>query len=164
MNRLLEVVVITWALFYIAWAFVGCDCSFLERVSLALVVTGSWTCVSVGLIRHLRIGRFLFLLAVIGRIVFLKGETDLGTSEYYDYDLMLTNPATSWATNFSMLLDGLVLAVAYLTPVATALHDSAAEAERWRQSMADRLWHSLTEEVISICLELAAHPALVQLL
>ena len=48
-------------------------------------------------------------------------------------------------------------AVAYLTPMATTLHDSAAEAERWRQSMADRLWHSQTEEVISICLELAAH-------
>lgn len=48
-------------------------------------------------------------------------------------------------------------AVAYLTPIATALHDSAAEAELWRQSMANHLWHSQTEEVISICLELADH-------
>ncbi len=49
-------------------------------------------------------------------------------------------------------------AVAYLTPIATALHDSAAEGERWRQSIADHLWHSQTEEVIAICLELADHP------
>lgn len=49
-------------------------------------------------------------------------------------------------------------AVAYLGPIATVLHDSAAEAERWRQTMANHLWHSRTEEVISICLELADHP------
>lgn len=49
-------------------------------------------------------------------------------------------------------------AVAYLTPIATALYDSAAEGERWRHSMADQLWHSQTEEVISTCLELADHP------
>lgn len=49
-------------------------------------------------------------------------------------------------------------AVAYLTPIATTLHDSAAEGERWRQSMADLLWHSQTEAAISTCLELADHP------
>ena len=49
-------------------------------------------------------------------------------------------------------------AVAYLTPIATALHDSAAEAERWRQSMADLLWHSRTDQLISTCLEFAEHP------
>jgi hypothetical protein len=49
-------------------------------------------------------------------------------------------------------------AVAYLTPIATALHDSAAEAELWRQTMSNYLWHSQTEKVISLCLELADHP------
>lgn len=49
-------------------------------------------------------------------------------------------------------------AVAYLTPIATALTDSAAEGERWRHAMTDLLWHSRTDAVITACLELADHP------
>jgi tetratricopeptide (TPR) repeat protein len=125
-NRLFQLFVVTWALFHIGWAMLPFDGPFLEWVALALVVVGFWMGTSVLLLRRIGIVRFLLLVAVIARLVFLAEEADLWMFDYYDYGSMVTNPATSWATNVSLLLSGLLLVVAYFTPVADGFEAQGA--------------------------------------
>lgn len=48
-------------------------------------------------------------------------------------------------------------AVAYLTPIATALYADEKEAEAWRQRMTTKLWQSDIDEVIATCQALLDH-------
>lgn len=118
MNRLFQVAVITWALFYIGWALFSHEMAFLEWIALALVVTGFWMAAGMLLMRRLPLVRFLLLLAVVGRLLLLSREADLSMFDYFDYSSVARDPSTGWAINVSLLLDGFVLAMAYLTPVA----------------------------------------------
>lgn len=118
MDKFFHVTVIVWAIYHIIWFVLGIDATFLERVPVALVATGLWTFVGTLLLRRIRIVRFLFLLAVVGRVVLLAQGADLWIYEDYYYLEMASDPSAGWVESISVLLDGLVLLIVYLTPIA----------------------------------------------
>jgi tetratricopeptide (TPR) repeat protein len=128
-NKLFQLTVITWIVFHVSWVLFSFNAPLLESVALALVAVGFWAFFGLLLLRRIRFIRFLLMLAVIGRIVFLWGETDVWMSDYHDFGAMASNPATSWAMNVSLLLDGVLLVMAYLTPVARGFEARKASPE-----------------------------------
>lgn len=118
MNKLFQLMVIIWIVFHVSWVVFSIDVPFLEMVAVALVAAGFWMFFGILLLRRLRFIRLLLLLAVIGWIALLWSEPLLWMSDYHDFGAMAEDPSTSWATNVSLLLNGLLLVMAYLTPVA----------------------------------------------
>jgi tetratricopeptide (TPR) repeat protein len=110
--------VITWIVFHVLWALLSKDIPFLEMVAVALMAVGFWLFFGLLLLRRIRLIRFLLLLAVIARIVFLWEEANLWMFDYHDFGAMARDPSTGWASNVSLLLSGVLLVMAYLTPVA----------------------------------------------
>jgi len=117
-NTLFRAMVITWIVFHVSWALLSVDIPFFEMVSLVLVAVGFWMFFGVLLLRRIRLIRFLLLLAVIARILFLWEEANLWMFDYHDFGTMARDPSTSWESNVSLLLSGVLLVMAYLTPVA----------------------------------------------